>query len=178
MITLSKEAQRMILKVMKNNMISSKEYNNIVKKHNSSSHKKTDVFSFRCNIEKNSDLEYTITLFGKHLSTNRVNSLSFKNRLRYKTSIKKAIVEDGYLLYKNILPKQAFKKAEIWYEIYLPKSRDDDNNYSTLKIIRDCIISLGIVVDDKRENLVQTNLIEYIQKEYKIVVHIKSLDNL
>ncbi len=128
---------------------------------------KSNDYSFKFEIEKISDREYRFTLHGKHLSTNTVNSLSFRNKLRYKSTIKKAI-SDGALIYKKLLPKQPFMKVIAYPISYQSRSRDDDNLYATSKIIRDSIVNIGIVIDDKRENFVQGRTREVISKVWKI----------
>ena len=118
-------------------------------------------------IEKNK--EYLFILKGRHLSTNSVNSLSFKEKLRYKTRIKNSI-SDAALIYRKLIPKKAFQRVVITPTTFQSRSRDDDNLHATSKIIRDSIVNIGFVVDDKRENLKQEATEEVISKDWKIEI--------
>lgn len=165
---LSKKQEKEILKkASKNgNSISAKEYNEIVKK--SSSQKK---FEFTFDLSAVNNDSYCATIKGRHLSTNGILALAFKNKLRYKAAIKES-AKLFFALNRKMLPKEPFAKAEMFPTIYLKRSRDDDGDL-TLKWIRDLFVSYGFIVDDDREHLVQHKPCEIVGKEYKIELLLK-----
>lgn len=138
------------------------------------------AFEFRFVAKPLKKTLWLFTLYGKHQSTNAINSFTFRKKLVYKSAIKKAakyFFESEWLLIKqssdlSILP---FKKAVMRAVAYNPKSRDDDGCSITLKIIRDIIVSYGFLIDDKRDFLVQEKTYEVIAKEYKIDVYLEML---
>jgi len=194
MFNLTAKQEASILKVAKGKQsISAKDYRNAInsKKKKSPSRsitsgglrqnailkpqQKRREFSFVFTIEEIAkNKEYLFALKGKHLSTNSVNSLSFKDKLRYKTSIKNSILEAA-LIYRKLIPKKAFQKVVITPTTFQSRSRDDDNLHATSKIIRDSIVNIGFVVDDKRENLKQEATEEVISKDWKIEISLHVL---
>jgi len=147
--------------------MSSKEFN---KARLKKTPKEKRSFTFTATIEQlEKNKKYLFTIRGIHLSTNSVNSLSFGDKLRYKTAVKKGM-ENAALIYRSLIPKIPFSKVVLIPTSFQTRSRDDDNLYATTKIIRDSIVSIGFVEDDKRENLRQERTEEVISKEWKIEV--------
>ncbi len=127
-------------------------------------------FDFTFDVSASKDkTHYLFTLYGKHLAVNRINSLPFRSKLAYKSSIKKA-ADNFFIVNKKIIPKEAFSKAIITPVAYNKRSRDDDANSINLKILRDIIVSYGFLVDDSRQYLEQEKCGEVISKEWKIEV--------
>ena len=129
-------------------------------------------FAFTYSIESREG-EYIVTLKGKHLSKNRFDSLSFKDKIRYKNAFKNAINEYKLINRKILKGLETFKKAEVSYSFYNPKSRDGDGNSENVKKFQDSLFSLGLIEDDKRSCLVCVGNDEVISKEYMMKAHIK-----
>lgn len=165
--------------------LTKKEYRNILKTTKNDNREEMDAKDFleKCKKSKKDSLNFTpfefhiekthyglkITINGKHFSKNRINSMSFKQRLKYKGLIKKAS-KIAYLKYKKEIPQKPLDKVNVKYFIYNPRSRDDDANYETLKIIRDTLININILEDDNRKIIKNTKETEIISKTYKIIV--------
>jgi len=117
--------------------------------------------------------EYLFTIKGNHLSNNTINSLPFRKKLNYKSAIKKAFyiysIEKRDFL-KEIDTLLPFKKVIFYPTSYVVRSRDDDNEGITLKIIRDAIIRLGFVEDDNRKFVTQEKCNEIISKDKKLEI--------
>lgn len=61
----------------------------------------------------------------------------------------------------------------LYYTFYNPYSRDCDANMDSIKIITDCIVKMGLLVDDKRRNLKAVFEREIISDEYKVEIIIQ-----
>jgi len=196
---LTKQQEKMLLKVAKknNNSISAQEYMKIVspkskrKKHSElksmtaseyralQSKKTTSKkeFSFTLEFEEIIPFqEYRFILHGRHLSTNSMDSLSFKARLRYKNAIKKAFYDFAVCNKKRLLKSPIDGKVEIfptaWIKSYIHR---DDDGYRTIKTIRDMIVQLGFVFDDSPEYMFQHPTKEHLSDCWKIEILVKKL---
>jgi hypothetical protein len=197
---LTKQQQKMLLKVAKknNNSISAQEYKKIVspksenkkplkqksmtaseyralQSKNKSSAKKE--FSFALEFEEVVPLkEYRFVLHGRHLSTNSMDSLSFKARLRYKNAIKQAFYDFAICNKKRLLKSPIDGKVEIfptaWIKSRIPR---DDDGYRTIKTIRDMIVQLGFVVDDSPNYMIQHRTKEHLSNCWKIEIFVKQI---
>lgn len=179
-IKLPPNIQKKLLKEAKanNGRISAKDYNAIVGDSAKNSDSKQNLnldFSFEIELflEKN---EVKFTLYGRHLSTNVTNSLHFRNKLKYKSAIKKAVRTYFSVNKKKVGIKNPCNTVVLFPTAYNPKSRDDDGNSVTLKILRDLITEMGYVKDDNRKYLTQEKCSEVLQKEYKIEVVLSCRD--
>lgn len=177
MIILSRKQQKLIRSKSLNGRISSKDFNAVISNQNDKANKNKVIdFAFSFNIQKRSENEYVFILNGRHYSTNSVNSFSFKNKLAYKKAIKQA-VHDYLLINKKAFNKISLIKPFSFVVLqpiaYNPRSRDDDGNSATLKVLRDAIVSLKFVPDDKRKFLRQMDVDEVIDKNYKIEIILK-----
>jgi len=183
-IKLPKHIQKKILEEAKKNNghISASTYQKITNKKTSTKNKKVYQqieHSFSFSVEKIDEKNFKFILIGKHLSTNRVNSLSFREKLRYKSAIKKSVEEFMMVFAKknNVLLDKPFEKAKIIPVAYNPRSRDDDGNSITLKILRDQLTEYNYIVDDDREHLMQEKCQEVINKEYKFEIFLQEIDS-
>ena len=179
MIKLTPFEQKQLLKMCKGKKsISAKEYREALSGGGTQQRKNIHtkkVFSFVSTFIKHTPDTYELIVKGRHLSTNSVLSLSFKDKLRYKKILKQSILDAG-LIQKKLLPKKNIY-ASLIPTAYNPRSRDDDNNGLTLKYIRDMIVQLGFAKDDTREYLSQGKCEEVISKEWKISMVIKTSQN-
>jgi hypothetical protein len=176
MLKLTPQEAKSVLKASKGkNSISAKDYREAISnsKHKISKGTKHN-FSFSLEVIKISDIEYNFILTGRHLSTNSVNSLGRGDSIRYKNSIKHAF-NDYFLMNRFKRPKHKFPYAEMTPIFYNPRSRDDDSDAGTMKIVRDSIVNAGYLVDDDRKHLKQHKYQEIISKEWKIIVNLKSI---
>jgi len=188
-LVLSKSQAKKILKESKNNTISAERFKKIIAPRSTKDIKRVTSkeyreillstqgnrsdYSFTFEIEKiKENKEYVFILKGKHLSVNSINGLSLKNRIRYKNSIKKAVYGSLHK-YKHIVPENPFSSVILEPTVYLKRYRDDDNNYGTLKIIRDMIVNIGFVENDSREYLEQKSANEVLSREWKIEIKLK-----
>jgi len=197
---LTKQQEKMLLKVAKknNNSISAQEYRKIVSPKSKSkkqskpksmtaseyralqSKKMTSSkkeFSFTLEFEEIVPLqEYRFILHGRHLSTNSMDSLSFKARLRYKNAIKQAFYDFAICNKKSLLKSPIDGKVEIfptaWIKSHIPR---DDDGYRTIKTIRDMIVQLGFVVDDSPEYMLQHRTKEHLADCWKIEILVKKI---
>lgn len=135
--------------------------------------KKKEAFFFKLDVER-TDYGYFVVFTGKHLSKNRVNSLSFKDKIRYKNSVKSAM--EVYRLQN--LRKKAFntlQEARITYTFFNPKSRDGDANSETIKLVQDVLTRLGLIKDDTRDVIIEPpREKEIIAREYKIEIAVEA----
>ena len=152
--------------------ISAKEYRDALANGSGEIKSKRRVgHSFTLDLTVISSSEYIFTLSGRHLSTNSVNSLGRGDSIRYKNSIKNAFIEFFYInRFKR--PKVKFNYAIMTPTFYNPRTRDDDSDSATMKIVRDSIVNAGFLVDDDRKHLKQNKYHEVISKEWKIEVHL------
>lgn len=141
---------------------------------NRSAQKSTNHFSFSYDIQSREE-EYIVTLKGKHLAKNRFDSLSFKDKIRYKNAFKNAINEFKLINRRLLKSFETFKRAEVRYFFHNPRSRDGDGNSENIKKFQDSLFSLGLIEDDKRSCLVCVGNDEVISKEYMMKAHIKEL---
>jgi len=174
-LKLSPHEQKQLLKAVKGkNTISAKEFREALygkTKPREVQKKRTKTeYAFIGEFLKHTHDTYEFILKGRHLSVNSINSLHFKEKLRYKMAVKKAVYDAG-LVVKKILPKSTY--CLLSPTAYNPKSRDDDGNSLTLKYIRDAITNLGFARDDSREYLEQKKCDEVLTKEWKISILIK-----
>jgi len=127
-------------------------------------------------VDFKSDDVAVITLSGRHFSRNRVNSMSMREKMVYKTRMKDS-AKIFFMKYRHIARKcEKWDKVKIFYEIYNPKSRD--TNATDLKILRDTFTEHGIIKDDNRNVIpVLPKQKEIISKNYKIVATITRIKN-
>ena len=164
-----------------NGAITAKEYRKIIGSSTSIRSTKKAMqnnFAFTLAVEKKREGVYLFTLYGIHLSTNRVNSLSRKDDIRYRNAIKKAF-EEWYMTNIKKRPKTPFESALLVPIHYNRVSRDDDSGTQTNKTMRDYIIRTGFVEDDTRKHIEQRKTKEVLQKEYKVEMYLidKSLSD-
>jgi len=119
--------------------------------------------------------QYIVTVKGKHLSKNRFDSLSFKEKIQYKNAFKKAVEEYKILNMLRLKQLKTFENAEVHYVFYNPKSRDSDGNSENIKKLQDSLFSLGLIQDDKRKCLKCIGSDEVLSKEYMMRAYIKKL---
>jgi len=179
-VPISKKSLRELAKkkgVKKITSMSSAEFRELQGKQGISKTKPTMIspeFSFVYKIE---DIKggYKITLFGKHLSKNRYDSLSFSSKLRYKNAIKNA-AKEYWLLNRSFFKKlSTLKKASVRYEFYEPYKRDPDAEQETIKRFQDTFTLLKLIVDDDIDYLVPCGIGACKQiksKEYKAVAYL------
>lgn len=139
--------------------------------------KKQTGFSFNLEFEEIVKFkEYRFVLHGRHLSTNRMDSLSFKARLQYKNAIKKAFFDFAICNKKSLLATPIDGKVEIFPSAWI-KSRihRDDDGYRTIKTIRDMIVQLGFVHDDSPDYMFQHPVKEYLSDCWKIEILVRKL---
>lgn len=162
-----------------NSGIKASEFNKILASGDSAqkpTRAKGAEFSFHCIITAPAENEVHILFNGRHHSKNDINSWGFRKKLVYKSSIKKAFA-DAVIIYRSAIPKAPFEKVEIHTTITNPKSRDDDNNYDTLKIMRDCCTLYGIIKDDNRQVVIKSLSSEILEREYSILLSINKIMN-
>jgi len=111
------------------------------------------TFTFVYKMIKRTNKGTILEIHGKHLSKNRIDSLRFRDKLRYKKAFKEAM-RTFYMINKKVLMGvDAYPTASIEYIFYSSQSRDWDNNFETIKRVQDTLTSLRIIEDDKRENI-------------------------
>jgi len=117
-----------------------------------------------------------ITLLGQHFSKNRVNSMSMREKMVYKTRMKDA-AKIFFMKNRDVAKKcMKWDRVKIFYEIYNPRSRD--TNATDLKIFRDTFTINGIILDDNRKVIpILPKQKEIISPEYKIVATITRIKN-
>lgn len=166
MLKLTKQQKKQLLNKAKSSggTITAKEYRKIL---DNTKTKKELNLNFSFEFTKLNDNTYFLVMFGMHLSNNRINSLSFKNRLKYASAIKQS-AEVCFILNKRIIPKKPYSSVSITPTAYNPRSRDDDGNSRTLKIVRDLLETYKIVINDSRKHFTEEKCKEVLQKEYKI----------
>lgn len=153
--------------------ISAVEFNSIISVGADDNKTNKFHFHFECKISSPSPDEIRVLIIGRHYSKNCINSWSLRKKLTYKSSIKKAF-DDAYFINRNVLRRVPFPLVEIENIVTLKRHRDDDNNYDTLKIIRDCAVRHKIIVDDSRKIVLNSTLKEIIGKEYCIELIIRN----
>ena len=127
----------------------------------------------------------TVKITGKHISKNVYDRLPKWGRggqYAYKKSLETAS-RDCYLMQRSLfleLKKRGIipiKKAKIGFVFKNPVSRDYDNQFQNVKLIQDTITRLGLIVDDKKENLEDDFFREVITDRsdlaYSILVSLK-----
>lgn len=136
----------------------------------------SNSFHFSCDVEQ-TDYGYKICFIGKHLSLNRLNALSRKESIMYKSAFKKA--QNEYWLIKGKRAKhKTLEKVTLEYVFYNPKSRDRDNNIS-IKFVQDVIVRLKLISDDTRDVIIRPHTErEIISKDYKIEVLVTSAKDM
>lgn len=169
--------------VKKITRMTSAEYRALLQEKSSSpsSSAKPEKFSFTCEVEVLGN-GYKITLYGKHLSKNRVNGFGLQKRIAYKEAIKRASKEcwlRNRSAFRNI---QTFEKATVGYVFYNPSSRDSGNGSESIKPFQDTFSLplphtpgvFGFIVDDSRTYLkhVIPEVSEVKSKEYKIEAYL------
>ena len=118
---------------------------------------------------------FDVTMTGRHLSKNDVNSLALKRKIQYKESVKEA-AEVFRLKNMNIMKKVVpLGKADIYYEFHNPVSRDPDNNGDTLKVFQDTFTILRLIEDDKRSVIGEPKKKEVINKTYMVKARIRTI---
>ena len=179
MLKTTQRQNRALLKAaMKNGgSISAEEYRNIISSKTSKSGRaKNTEFFFTVEVVKLVSNGYKVKMKGRHLSENTVNSLSLREKMKYKSSIKRAF-KDAALLYRNQIPKRdQLGKLHIEPIAYNPRSRDVGNNSATIKIMVDAMVeNLGFVKNDSREYVVIEQCGEVISKEWKMIFYMKHI---
>lgn len=145
--------------------ISKSEFNDLVDK------KENELnFMFEVSTLHISDSKIIFEIKGKHYAKNRINKWHRGTKLKYIKAIKQAFYF-FYLKNKNMYNPN-FKLSQINYNVFNPKSRDDDANYDSLKAMRDCLTIYDVIYDDSREFLLPSTEEETIDKEYKIIITI------
>ena len=177
MLKLSPHEERKLLRATKGKKsISAKEYREALGTSSSPAKAKPKAhdFSFKVDIKRLTHNTYEVILLGKHLSVNSVNTLHFRQKLRYKNMVKKAFSDAG-MIYKKILPKKA-ECAIFSPTVYNPKSRDDGANEATLKIVIDSLVALGFAVDDAKKYARTKKDDEVLSREWKISILVQMLN--
>lgn len=175
MLKLSHSEAKLLLKAAKGkSSMTAKEYREALASPKSKPIKRNKrVFAFTFKTRRLSSDTYLFTLHGRHLSTNGMNSLGRGDAIRYKSALKKAF-SDNLLVDRSSRPTMAFSRVVLTPTYYNPRSRDDDSD-GTSKIIRDCIINAGYVIDDDRKHLEQRKYAEVISKEWKIEMLLENI---
>lgn len=138
-------------------------------------HSNNFEFSFKVEgFEKDGNLFFCV--YGKHYSKNKMDKWHRGNVLKYKKAIKQAFSLFFRSLDKKLIDVPS-SLSRLTYTVYNPKSRDDDANYNTLKIIRDCLIVHHIIQDDSRKFLLPSIEKEIISKDYKIKILVEVCQN-
>lgn len=180
-LDLTKNQIKKIQFIAKNNdgSISSVKFREILQcSHADKASKKSRVprkFEFSCTLSKQDNDKILVTFIGRHYSKNDISSWPRRKVFAYKTSIKDAF-EIGVLANKNAIPTEPLKQVTLDIVVFNPKSRDDDNNYDTLKIMRDCCTNYGIIQDDNRSVILELRVTEHLSKEYRVEILISRLD--
>lgn len=155
----------------KGGRLSAEEYRELISgnsKSASSQEKYHIKFSFSAIFVK-SDEESTILEFtGRHCRKNEIDGWPLRKKIQYKTALKEA-VQIAAIQFKTLA---RYDQVTFLYEVFNPKSRDDDANFNTLKILRDSIVSAGVITDDKRKCVINSVEKEIISKEWKIIITI------
>lgn len=134
------------------------------------SNKSSQAFSFGYTVDFQKNV-VTATLTGKHLSNNRISSLPFRAKLKYKTAIKEAMKAYWVQHTKEL---KSFTYSAFTYCIYVcfnSRSRDSEANASSIKIFQDTFTSLRLIFDDDIkhfQNISRGLSYEIVSKEYKI----------
>lgn len=172
---LSKQKTAKILKVAAKNggRISARDYRDIIKSSAGKEKKPLDL-NFSIDVEEVEGRAYILTFYGRHLSTNDINSLPFRDGLRYKSAIKQA-ARLFFLTNRGAVPKKPLKKVRISPTAYNKRSRDDDGNARTIKILRDLLSTYKFIVDDNRKYLIQEKCEEVLQSEYKLEIRVEEI---
>jgi len=154
--------------------ISSSDYQNLLKKKSSSSKNFFFTLEFKEIVPYK---EYRFTLKGRHLSTNSMNSLSFRDALRYKNAIKKAFYDFALCNKKKLLHSPIDGKVNIYPTSWIKsRIRRDDDGYRTIKTIRDMIVELGFVTDDSPQYMSQYSVKEILSDCWKIEILVKQAE--
>lgn len=127
-------------------------------------------FSFQYKLLKLTESCVMVEVAGNHLSKNSVDSLSFREKLAYKKAFKQGAKEMYLLERKRLRSFPVMKNAKISFAFYSKRSRDHDNNSENIKRVQDTLVSLGFLIDDKRENLELDEVKEIIANVPKIIV--------
>ena len=162
--------------LLKNDPLSTSQYKEACALSSAANTTKSRQFSFKYILETLTHDEVVIIIEGVHLSNNRINSLTFKQKLAYKKAFKLGADELYLLERKRLKSYPVMQKAEIDFTFYTTRSRDHDNNNETLKRVQDTIVALGLVADDKRENIIMPSPPgEVLAKNYKILVALRRI---
>lgn len=156
----------------KNGFINLNNFKEIINKKSSNENE----FNFDCNISCENNT-YIVEFKGKHYAKNVIQNRWHRGiLLKYKKAIKEAS-KNAFLFAKSndILKNTPLNNVSIKIEVYNPKSRDDDANYDTLKWMRDTLTVNGLLIDDNRTVIKQTEEKEIISKEWKIIFYITKL---
>ncbi len=191
---LTKQQQKKLLAAAKknNNSISAQEYKKIVssklisnKQCSMKSSEYRDLLTkqssslkeFAFNLDFEQIIfreEYRFTLNGRHLSTNSMDSLSFRAKLRYKNAIKKAFYDFALCNKKKLLNSPIDGKVDIYPTAWIKSHiHRDDDAYRTIKTIRDMIVDLGFVTDDSPRYMFQHPVKEILSDCWKIEILVK-----
>lgn len=131
------------------------------------------AFSFEYLVEV-TERGYRVELIGKHLSANRYNAMPRRRQYAYKNAIKDAMERFRMANLALVKSFDTLERAKIEFTFVNPVSRDADNNHHTRKPLQDTFTRLGLIRDDKRENIGRPVEHEVIDKQYRVVATILS----
>jgi hypothetical protein len=115
--------------------------------------RKIDTKGFTFSIVELRDGYSHIRIEGNHLSKNVIDSLPFRQKLRYKASFKIGM-NNFYAMNKRKIDKfKTIREGHISFIFNSTHSRDHDNNSETIKRVQDTMVILRIIEDDKRKNI-------------------------
>lgn len=134
--------------------------------------KKTDTtqFAFQYKLLYLSDKGVVLEVRGNHLSKNRVDSLPFKQKLRYKKAFKDGARALCLMERKRLKSFPMMQRATIRFAFYSKYARDYDNHSETIKRVQDTIVSMGLLADDNPRVLKPADRNFYIKNRAKRVV--------
>jgi len=154
-------------------------------RHNNSQKQVAKSFLFRYEIDKSSlgKKDVVLVVHGKHISKNvyeRLPQWGKRSQNGYKSAFKKGADECyltqkkvfDYLKKRTLLYHTPFEYTIIQYTFVNPRSRDHDNQYSTIKPLQDTLVRLGLIIDDKQENIFVPDIEEVSGKndDYRIII--------
>ena len=153
----------------KNASLSTAQYKEAVR---ISMRRKTDTtqFAFQYKLLYLSKKGAVIEVCGDHLSKNRVDSLPFKQKLRYKKAFKDGVRALCLVERKRLKSFPVMQKATIRFAFYSQYARDYDNHSETIKRVQDTVVSMGLLADDNPKVLKPAGRNFYIKSRNKRVV--------
>jgi len=143
------------------------------------------IYDFKFNYELEiTDYGFLVRLKGMNYSKNVINKWHWKVLRKYRKAIKEAM-RVAAVKYKKILDQhKPIEVAEVTFIYYNRVSRDVINHAETRKLFEDTLTlssepyrqqGLGLIVDDKEENVGNPGHSQILQNEHMIEAQIRNI---